>query len=354
MSRSFVLTACPRQELLLSSPRTIEEMTTYCYCCRKDGIICAGNENGGRIITSKNGIGPVSVQHPEKIEECWQNLENDSDDAYKCLAHSLLNALKKYIEHQDAQIPPTTDCGEKRGPDSEQAVAEILFNPNLLPWIVALDPQAHNSEADKNGTDLTIRVSSEIAQLLRSNTIQVQIKSNPKFLELYLKKLADKRQVSTENVVRIIVSECFVFLNGGAGAVTEAGVFVPFVAQLFQLIYLRSGSIAAEQFLQILHPTLIQKCISLCANGVLWRDYKFLNVDGCIALLIEKLTGERMLDTGPTLSSKPQSDRTSNIQPKVIFASQPKPTNGNGKQGRNGNQRKPASNRAHPTSLNRR
>lgn len=353
MSKLIIILACPRSELKLSLPKELKAGSPVCYCCREYGIICADNHPRGRTVISKDGLGPVSIKQAGDIETCWQNNPGEDDGTYQIIVAALIPLLEEAARKQVSCLEAPADPGNKRGFDSEQAVAEILFNRQMFPWILCIEPQPHNSDADYNGIDLVIQVDDVIAQLLDTNKIQVQVKSNPKFLELFLNKLANKRRVRSNEVAPVIIKECFVFLNGGAGAVSEAGVFVPFIAQLFQLIYLRSGSSAAEQFLQILHPALIQKIISLCANGVLWRDYKFLNIDGCIALLIEKLTGERMLDTGPTLSSKPQGDRTSNGQTTVISASQPRPSNGNGKNGSNGKQKQPEPNRARPPSRNR-
>jgi len=255
---------------------------TTCLCCLDFGIACYQQDDCRQVI-SRNGLGPAKVPAATTIKECLAGSPHSETHGetgwHQRQANEWLNALEFSLKNpkiKKVKIDGQLNEGETRGYDSEIEVAQILADQSLLPWIVAIERQEHYSKADHDGIDIILKLSQEIALLLRSDTIRIQVKSNPKYFKIFLVNLAGKRKVAPSEVDQIILNECFIFLNGGAGMVTTAGVVVPFVIQLHRLICLRNSQEAGDQFWTKLNPFVLQQVQSLQANGVLERDYDFI------------------------------------------------------------------------------
>lgn len=72
------------------------------------------------------------------------------------------------------EIDPDDDLGVK----SEKHIYGILISPELCPWVADAFISKANSAEDQDGIDVTVLVSRDLAKLIKSDYLHIQVKTN--------------------------------------------------------------------------------------------------------------------------------------------------------------------------------
>lgn len=132
---------------------------------------------------------------------------------------------------------------------SEEYIFDIFSDPNLCPWAVDAVISRPNAEEDRNGIDITVTISTELAELLgqkETPQLHVQVKTSPPSVEEFYglaKTLTQSMDGIRENgrpdlhaAAKRWAELRLLFLVGGAGERHPSQVVYEMTEQLKQLI----------------------------------------------------------------------------------------------------------------------
>lgn len=283
-------------------PREIEYPPTpgnRCYCCviNNDGIFCTDTLSG-RVVRHYGGSELNQMPLGSSIRHCLkgdpdqfdgqESVSNNHDDGGKedpedpgelNLYLKKSDRLKRYIKVNKkyfALSPDSTTIlkpNEPNGVASEIVVFDLLSDQSLFPWIESVRMISRISTENGNGVDIALTLAPNITDLLTTNQVYIQVKSDPSAIPKFIKKYERKNHLKEGVGRNHLLKHNFILLNGGAGRVRDIGVIAPFIAQLHQLICLNNSPEAGNQFLQLLGDELQNMLRQPSIIEILERDY---------------------------------------------------------------------------------
>lgn len=272
--------------------RTIEYLpilANRCYSCvfqdgdQVGGVFCE-DIKGGRKVKKYGGTELLDeLVLGASIMHCLQDTSLGSDNDFMRLSQT----MEKFLSvHRNNFLQTNSDSqeilkpNEPNGVASEIAVFVLLSNRSIFPWIESVRMISRISTENSDGVDIVLALAPKTADLLTTNQIYIQVKSDPGAFPKFIKKHENKNHLKEGEGRDHLLKHNFILLNGGAGRVRDIGVIAPFIAQLHQLICLNNSPDAGNQFLQLLGDELRDMLRQPSIIEILERDYScILNLD---------------------------------------------------------------------------
>ncbi len=146
-------------------------------CHAADNIYFIDEQTGIRECNNVTGTEQAMIDTDE-YEETNDGLDIvETADGNQALAITLfLSAINELTAHNSPtlEIDPDDNLGVK----SEKHVYGILITPELCPWVADALISEANSAEDQDGIDVTVLVSSDLAKLIKSDYLHIQVKTN--------------------------------------------------------------------------------------------------------------------------------------------------------------------------------